>query len=391
MSYLKGTFTLILFCMLIQISACSGMPENAHSMPEDYISLFNGSDFSGWNIQPDLGAWIIQDGVIFCKGKPGSPYAILTVRKYENFELFIDFKMSKNCNSGIFIHTPEYGRESRVGFELQILDSYGKKADKQSCGSIYSVQAPFVNAVKRANEWNTYHVKFNWPRCEIWLNGRKIQNVNFWKNPALRYRLRSGYIGLQNHAHKVWFRNIYVKELPSKEKWTDLFNGKDLSGWHFIGNANWQVRNGQIVAGGGDGYLVSDQVYDHYEFQAYVETGKSKCGSGFYYRWKNETDPGYKTEFYNLDLAKKLLGKYALIPTKKRPGYTLPAFTQKYLLTQIISHDRESIVRINGLDVQRNLNLVNVRPGHIVLYHKSEDGEFRILGVRIKKLNEFAF
>lgn len=391
MSHLKTTIILILFYVLMQIVACRGNPEKAHPVPEGYVSLFNGSDFTGWNIQPDLGAWIVQDSVIFCKGKPGSPYAILTKKKYENFELFVDFKMSKNCNSGIFIHTPEYGRESRVGFELQILDSYGKKVDKQACGAIYNVETPEVNAVKPAGEWNTFHVKFDWPRCQIWLNDKKIQDVDFWRNPALRYRLRSGYIGLQNHAHKVWFRNIYVKELASKEKWTDLFNGKNLSGWHSVGNANWRVANGKIIADGREGYLVSDDEYKHFEFQAYVERGRQKDGGGFYYRWKNESDPGYKTEFYNFKLAKQLLQQYSLNPEEKPGGYTLPAFTQKYLLTQIISYDRESIVRLNGLDVQRNLNLVNVRSGHIVLYHKPGDGKFRVFGLRIKELNEFAF
>ncbi|NOY57421.1 MAG: DUF1080 domain-containing protein, partial [Calditrichaeota bacterium] len=179
--YFRKSILFIAVCLIVQLSGhYSTATAKERAIPKGFISLFNGQDFSGWNIQPDLGAWMVRDSVIFCKGKPGSPYAILTEKKYENFEIFVDFKMSRNCNSGIFIHTPEYGRESRVGFELQILDSYGKKTDRQSCGSIYSVIAPSVNAVKRANEWNTYHVKFNWPRCEIWLNGKKIQDVNFW-------------------------------------------------------------------------------------------------------------------------------------------------------------------------------------------------------------------
>ena len=60
----------------------------AESPGADYISLFNGRDFTGWNIESDEGAWIVENGMMHCKGAPANPYLILTGREYENFDFY---------------------------------------------------------------------------------------------------------------------------------------------------------------------------------------------------------------------------------------------------------------------------------------------------------------
>ncbi len=365
--------------------ACAQTPSS--TPPKGFVSLFNGADFSGWNIQPDSGAWHVKDGLIQCKGRPRVPYAILTQKKYENFELYVDFNMSKGCNSGIFLHVPESGRESRVGCELQIQDDYGKPASNQSVGSIYSVKAPEVNAIKKAGEWNTYRIRFDWPKLQAWLNGQKIHDVDFEQVPELRFRLRNGYIGLQNHGHAISFRNIYIKELPAKEKWTELFNKVDLQGWQKLGDADWRVEEGTLVASGGKGYLVTDDEYENFEFQAYVDMGQKRDGGGFYYRWKSIEEPGYKTEFYDHELALKLNEPYMLDPGKRKPSHILSPAEHPYLLTQILSLDRVSSVRWNGIEIQKNLLHAKVYPGHIAIFHAPGDGEVRIRQIRIKQLD----
>jgi hypothetical protein len=48
---------------------------------QGFTPLFNGRDFTGWDIAPDLGAWTVENGEIKCKGKPGTPYLIRTLRE----------------------------------------------------------------------------------------------------------------------------------------------------------------------------------------------------------------------------------------------------------------------------------------------------------------------
>jgi len=353
----------------------------------EYVALFNGKDFTGWNIEPDSGAWYIENGEIHCTGHPSVPYLIRTVEEYENFDFFAEFKVSENCNSGIFFHVPLSGRESRLGFEVQILDDPGKSPNKNSTGSIYDVLPPRTNAMKPAGEWNQYRIRFEWPYCKIWLNGILIQDVDFSLNPNLKYRLRRGEIGLSNHGHVVHFRNLWIKKLSDREKWQVLFNGKDLKAWQTIGEADWHVEDGTLVATKGEGYLVTDEEFIDFHFQAYVENVEHQSRGGcFYYRWKGLNDPGYPTDFYDYFAAVAYEKEYGgTTPAGVTPAWQ-PSPRYPWLLYQIISTDRESEVRTNGIITSKNQLLGKVRPGRIAIYHSPGDGVLRIQQIRIKKL-----
>jgi hypothetical protein len=345
-----------------------------NTAPEGFTSLFNGRDFTGWDIQPDKGAWKVEDGVMHCYGKPNDPYFIISERKYENFELYVDFRMSARCNSGVTIHLIEryHGRESRMGMEIQVGDDAGSAPDVHSCGAIYDVVPPLLSAVKPAKHWNTYHIIMDWPMLLIELNGQIVQNENMEKNPRLKYRLRNGHIGLQNHGREVEYRNVYIRELPAKEpQWRDLFNGRNLDGWEIAGDAKWKVENGEIVASGGAGYLISKEIFEpNYELQ--VSAAKSDGGnSGLFYNWKNETDRGYKTEFYDRRIPAKL----------KYMDYT-------YIPTQIINLGGESIVILNGIEVQRNDYHASPPAGRIAIYHSAKDEQLKIEKVRMKRFDK---
>jgi cation diffusion facilitator CzcD-associated flavoprotein CzcO len=62
-------------------------------------------------------------------------------------------------------------------------------------------------------------------------------------------------------------------------KWTSLFNGKDLSGWHqAVGEAEYAVEKGCItgtthVSGGPNSFLVTDATYGDFilEFEFLVD------------------------------------------------------------------------------------------------------------------------
>ncbi|MDR2038375.1 MAG: DUF1080 domain-containing protein [Bacteroidales bacterium] len=336
------------------------------SVPEGFISLFNGTTFHGWNIQPDKGAWQVIDGVIRCIGTPNTPYLILTEKEYENFELYIDFKMSEGCNSGLFLHQTErsWGRESRNGMEIQIFDNAGRGISKNSCGAVYDQVPPIANPVKPAGLWNTYYIIMDWPFLKIWLNGQLIQDLNLENYPDLKYRLRKGYIGLQNHDHFVEFKNIYIKELPSSEKpWSNLFDGKNLSGWTKTGNATWKIENGVLIASGGSGYLISNDEFENYELQIFGKKYQNGGNSCIFYSWQNEKDMGYRTDFNEMKL-----------------GYQFP-------LIQVINEGNKSSVRYNGEEISFNTGQTTNPRGKIVLYHSEKDGEIKIAKIRIKNLD----
>ena len=189
------------------------------------IQLFNGKDLDNW-IQQKSGGWVVEKGMITSSNKPGG--YIWANGDYGNFELELDFKVSKDCNSGVFFRA-DPKNPVQGGFEIQILDSHGKsKIGKHDCGALYDALAPISNNAKPAGEWNRMKLIVNNAFVKVMLNGVQVINTNLdqWtvsrKNPdgsrnkfriALKDLPRTGRIGLQYHGKPVWFKNIILKQL----------------------------------------------------------------------------------------------------------------------------------------------------------------------------------
>jgi hypothetical protein len=73
--------------------------------------------------------------------------------------------------------------------------------------------------------------------------------------------------------------------------WITLFDGKSLDGWNQLGDANWRVADGALVADQGNGFLVSKNAYGDFQLRAefWVEDDSN---SGIFIRC---TDPAKVT------------------------------------------------------------------------------------------------
>jgi hypothetical protein len=84
--------------------------------------------------------------------------------------------------------------------------------------------------------------------------------------------------------------------------WINLFDGKSLDNWEKIGDANWRLEDGAVVADRGNGYLVSKNDYADFELRAefWVDT---VANSGIFIRVTNPakvgTDSGYEVNIYD--------------------------------------------------------------------------------------------
>ena len=166
--------------------------------------------------------WVIKDGVLSCTGKGGSQW-IATQEEYGNFELKLEYNIPENGNSGVFIRAPKNGAPWVAGLEIQVLDDYGPKWKNlkpvQFTGSIYAVQAPSSRVTKKAGEWQSMRIRCNGNQCCVWINGKCIIDANLSKlapkaKNVTGLKRTQGFIGLQNHASPVYFRNIQIKRLP---------------------------------------------------------------------------------------------------------------------------------------------------------------------------------
>ncbi len=194
----------------------------AHRGTPGWRSLFHGSSLQQWQVKP--GTWEVEEGAAVCRG---GAY-LWSDQQYEDFILELEFKIPEKGNSGIFFRTADLNDPVQTGIELQVYDTYGQEPTRNSCGAIYDVMAPKVNAVRKPGEWNHVVLRCEGPRIWAAMNGEEIieMNLDRWttagENPdgtknkfktAYKEMPRRGYVGFQDHGNPVWYRNIRIKPL----------------------------------------------------------------------------------------------------------------------------------------------------------------------------------
>jgi len=217
---------------------------------EGWILLFDGKTFNGWrglgrDTIPE-GHWVIEDSAIkkmpsreVPLQKDGQPLKggdIMIIRSFENFELYLEWKISPAGNSGIKYNVSEEMSASyppkyaALGFEYQILDDErhpdAKRGANRTAAALYDLIAPEGKKLKSIGEFNTARIVFSGNHGEHWLNGVKVLEYELGSPQmeaflaASKYRntqgfgnKRKGHIVLQDHTDAVWFRNIKIREL----------------------------------------------------------------------------------------------------------------------------------------------------------------------------------
>ena len=279
--------------------------------------LFDGQTLNGWrdfNGTSLTGPWEVQDGTIWTDGEgdDGNGY-IVTDREFANLHLKWEWKIARGGNSGLIYHVvegPQFNVPYITGPEYQIIDDDNWEEVNgyplepwQRCAVDYAMYVPDFETriLKPAGEWNQSEIIFDNGHVTYLLNGKVTVEFDAWtpdwfarKNAgkwshAPEYGLsRTGHICIQDHGYPAWFRNLKIKELPTKPIEKALFNGKDLTGWTLYGKDKWYVENGELVCESADvpdqyGYLATDEYYD--DFDLTVEFKQEANGnSGVFFR-----------------------------------------------------------------------------------------------------------
>ncbi len=194
--------------------------------PKGFKLLFNGKNLDNWQglvtikqrakMTPKklqaaqkqaneriLPHWTVKDGVLVYDGKGNS---LQTKKDYRNFELMVDWKIGKGGDSGIYL---------RGNPQIQIWDR------KEGSGGLYNNRKnpskPLVAADNPPGEWNTFHIIMKGDRVTVKLNGKVVVNntplENYWERG--KPLPEAGPIELQHHGNPLYFKNIYIKELPN--------------------------------------------------------------------------------------------------------------------------------------------------------------------------------
>ncbi|MEI8375192.1 MAG: DUF1080 domain-containing protein [Planctomycetota bacterium] len=194
--------------------------------PEGAIVLFDGKAeqmrdnwYSRQSTAPS--GWTVSDKGVATPNKRD----ISSKQEFGDCYLHVEFcePLRGSGNSGVAMH----GR-----YEIQILNSYGKKPEAHECGSFYGQVPPKVIASKPAGEWQTYDIFFRAPRFDtknkvmekaratVYQNGILIHQDQEFKGPTgIQYgqykgEVSKGPIVLQGDHDAVQFRNVWI--VPAK-------------------------------------------------------------------------------------------------------------------------------------------------------------------------------
>ena len=231
---MKNLFSMLMLALLIT-GSCKNSPgdsKQTSNQEAEWISLFDGKTLNGWRSfnSDTIAGWTVEDGCLTGLGE-GSDLSgdIVTVDQYDNFELYFEWKIAPGGNSGVMFHVLEDGHKTtyETGPEYQLLDDVGfpkPLEDWQLTGANYAMHVAENKTLKPVGEFNITRILVDGSHVEHWLNGEKIVEYEMWSDDWYQRKengkwkdypdygmARKGYIALQDHGSKIWFRNIKIR------------------------------------------------------------------------------------------------------------------------------------------------------------------------------------
>ena len=248
----------------VALAGCAAAAPNTLTDAEKaagWTLLWDGRTLDGWVGEkggckaPPAKGWKIEDGVLTVlphsritpEGKweklppevaaLGGGGDLVTVKEYKDFELQLDFRLTRAANSGIkYFYNPKLFKGTCE--EYQILDAAhpdstkGRDGKCRRVASLYDmIPANAEGVVKPLGEWNTAKIVSKGNVVEHWLNGVRL--ISYERGGAAfraavaasKYAKEQkpgehwgetpvGRIKLQDHGDStVSFRNIKIREL----------------------------------------------------------------------------------------------------------------------------------------------------------------------------------
>lgn len=178
---------------------------------DGFRSLFNGKNLNGWVQLSAPGNFQVKDDAIELVGKSGGWLRSWEV--YGDFVLRAEYWIEKGGNAGFYIRAPAIGRQSRIGFEYQVMGQPASLAPrKDTTGAIYDVRPPDGNYMK-LDDWNEVEIRCDGSQVRVVWNGKVSHDFRYEDLDFMKTRAQRGFIGLQDHSSSVKYRNIRIKRL----------------------------------------------------------------------------------------------------------------------------------------------------------------------------------
>ena len=212
----------------------------------EWIELFDGKSTDGWrayNGEEIPKKWAAVDGELTFDTDLkleeewiGGGDIMYYKEEFEYFELYLEWKLPKGGNSGVFYNVQEgFQAPYAISPEYQLLDDLGweeinnaKLEEWQKAGANYAMHEADSSKkqLNPAGQWNSSRIIYTEKKVEHWLNGQLLlefepfsedwyfkRNSGKWDDFPEYGKFKKGYIALQDHDSPIWFRSIKIKKL----------------------------------------------------------------------------------------------------------------------------------------------------------------------------------
>ena len=212
----------------------------------EWIDLFDGKSTDGWrayNGKEIPQKWAAVDGELTFDTDLkleeewiGGGDIIYYKEEFEYFELYLEWKLPKGGNSGVFYNVQEgFQAPYAISPEYQLLDDIGweeinnaKLEEWQKAGANYAMHEADLSKkqLNPAGQWNSSKILYTEKKVQHWLNGKLLlefvpyskewylkRDSGKWDDYPDYGKFKKGYIALQDHDSPIWFRNIKIRKL----------------------------------------------------------------------------------------------------------------------------------------------------------------------------------
>ncbi len=185
---------------------------------DGYIHLFNGEDLEGWNIVGNDDGFWVEDGILRSEGGLGGNWMYFEERTFDDYELVVEWRLSEDGNSGVFIRVPsEEGNPWVTGYEVQIVCETHQRADQHCTGSLYDYVAVDPRPDETPEEWREFVIRTEGEHIQVFWEGEQIIDFDQSTMERTEDKPLEGYIGLQDShaADGTWveFRTVKLKPI----------------------------------------------------------------------------------------------------------------------------------------------------------------------------------
>ena len=212
----------------------------------EWIDLFDGKSTDGWrayNGKEIPQKWAAVDGELTFDTDlkledewKGGGDIIYYMEEFEYFELYLEWKLPKGGNSGVFYNVQEgFQAPYAISPEYQLIDDLGweeinnaKLEEWQKAGANYAMHEADLSKkqLNPAGQWNSSKILYTEKKVQHWLNGELLlefepyskewylkRDSGKWDDYPDYGKFKKGYIALQDHDSPIWFRNIKIRKL----------------------------------------------------------------------------------------------------------------------------------------------------------------------------------